>query len=321
MSPATFPLVILGGGDSRASQLPESGRDKHPIQGYKAVDLRIGGRPLISLLLERLRASGCFDPIVIAGPERIYAPVCPKVPILDTDGSFGQNIRAAIEGIETQLEGRYAAFISCDVLPDPDEMRHLLEDFYRHEDLDFWMPQIRVPETEESLGESGWKPRYRLVPDGETEAVDSLPGHLILVDPRAIRRDLLFRLFDLSYQTRNRPVAYRRAVIARHVLFNLLLADLRSLGRFELPTTTWDIVRNGLAIARGLRAGTMTAQDLARRVRKVYIRRRHRKQFPHRRGRMPVLPGLSLAKDIDTQEEAREAERRFAQDPVPKEAP
>ena len=309
----TFPLVILGGRDPRATELPRAGQDKHPIQGYKAVDLRIGGRPLISLVLERLRACGCFEPILVAGPRRIYRSICPDLTIIDTDGSFGQNIRAAFNGIEGHAAGRPVAFISCDVLPEPEEVRSLLKDFHRHDDLDFWMPQIRVPEGRGSLGESGWKPRYRLIPEGETHPVDSLPGHLILVDPGAVRRGLLFRLFDLSYRTRNRPVAYRRAVIARHVLLNLLLADLRSLARFELPTNTWDIAINGLAIARGLHAGTMTAEELARRVRKVYIRRRHRRRFPWRKGRMPVLEGLSLAKDIDTEEEAREVEEHFVE--------
>ena len=324
----TFPLVILGGRDFEGSKLPQAGQDKHPIHGYKAVDLRIGGRPFISLLLERLEACGCFEPILLAGPRRIYGPVCPELTIIDTDGSFGENVRAAFQGVESSFpgRGRHVAFVSCDVLPEPEEVKALLGDFHRHENLDFWMPQIRIPRTRESLGESGWKPRYRLIPDGETQAVDTLPGHLILVDPQAIRRRLLFRLFDLSYRTRNRPVAYRRAVIARHVIFNLILADLRLLSRGRLPTVSWDIVVNGLAIARGLRRGTMTAEELARRVRKVYIRRRHRKRFPENRGRMPVLEGLSLAKDVDTEEEAREVEKNLArppggEPPAPKETP
>ncbi|MCB1036157.1 MAG: nucleotidyltransferase family protein [Acidobacteria bacterium] len=321
MPSLTLPLVILGGRDRRGSELPEEGHDKHPIHGYKAVDLRIGGRPLISLLLERLRACGCFDPILLAGPERVYRPVCPDLPMVDTDGSFGQNIRAAFEALEGISHVGHVAFTTCDVLPEPKELRALLADFETHRDLDFWMPQIRVPRGPEALGESGWKPRYRLVPEGETEAVDSLPGHLIVVDPKAVRSNLLFRLFDLSYQTRNRPVAYRRAVIARHVMLNLVLADLRLLARLELPTATWDIVLNGLAIARGLRAGTMTAEELAHRVRKVYIRRSHRRRHPERKGRMPVLAGLSLAKDVDTEEEARELAQRLSTDPGPEENP
>ena len=104
-------------------------------------------------------------------------------------------------------------------------------------------------------------------------------------------------------------------------MLNLVLADLRLLARLELPTATWDIVLNGLAIARGLRAGTMTAEELAHRVRKVYIRRSHRRHHPERKGRMPVLAGLSLAKDVDTEEEARELAQRLSTDPGPEENP
>ena len=50
------PLIILGGRDRRGSRLPEAGQGKHPLRGYKGVDLEIGGRALISILIERLVA-------------------------------------------------------------------------------------------------------------------------------------------------------------------------------------------------------------------------------------------------------------------------
>ena len=86
------------------------------------------------------------------------------------------------------------------------------------------------------------------------------------------------------------------------------MADLKRLFRFRRPEILWDVTRNGLAIAHGLRSGALSAETLARRVSRVYVTRRHRRHYPERQGRMPVLEGLSLAKDIDTEEEARELE-------------
>ena len=36
-----IPAVILGGSDRRASRLPEAGRDKSPLTGYKGVEIRV----------------------------------------------------------------------------------------------------------------------------------------------------------------------------------------------------------------------------------------------------------------------------------------
>ena len=66
------PAIVLGGSDQRATALPDAGRDKHPLTGYKGAAIRVGGRPLIAVLLDRMRACGRFDPIWVAGPERVY---------------------------------------------------------------------------------------------------------------------------------------------------------------------------------------------------------------------------------------------------------
>ena len=55
MERETLPMIILGGRDRGTTVLPEEGRNKHLLRGYKAVDLEIGGRPLILILIERLR--------------------------------------------------------------------------------------------------------------------------------------------------------------------------------------------------------------------------------------------------------------------------
>jgi hypothetical protein len=70
--PVTLPLVILGGSDRRAAALPEAAAGKHPLTGYKGVDVRLGGRPLVEVVAERFLASGAFEPVYVAGPEAVY---------------------------------------------------------------------------------------------------------------------------------------------------------------------------------------------------------------------------------------------------------
>jgi hypothetical protein len=37
-----------------------------------------------------------------------------------------------------------------------------------------------------------------------------LPGHLTIFDPASLNLALMYRLFELGYRTRNRPLRYRR---------------------------------------------------------------------------------------------------------------
>ena len=164
---------------------------------------------------------------------------------------------------------------------------------------------------EGQLGASAWKPRYRMAPEEGAEPRSFLPGHLIVGNPVAIRRPLLYRSFDLAYATRNRGVLYRTALIVSHVFGGLLWQDVKNLLSFKLPTMTWTVVRNGIGVGLGLRNGSLTSDAVAVRLRRVFIRYRHRRRFPESSGRFPMMEGLSVAKDIDTEEEAKEAARRM----------
>ncbi|MDY7094366.1 MAG: NTP transferase domain-containing protein [Acidobacteriota bacterium] len=313
-----IPLIILGGRDRRRSQLPDQDDGQQPLKGYKAVELRIGDRPLICHVLDRWRATGAFDPIFVAGPAQRYRDVCPGVELVDTDGDFGQNIRTGLEAVIARCGRCTTAVTTCDVLPVESELAVLLEDFRQRSPLDFWMPQIRVPTDPHRLGASEWKPRYRIAPRRGEEPEETLPGHLVIADVAAVRLDLMYRMFELAYRTRNHPVAYRKRVIARTLLFWLVSRDLRSILRLQLPTLTFQAVRYGTALARDLAGGTIDADRLAQLVHKLYIRRPHRRNYPQRRGFMPVLDGLSLAKDIDTEGEAREIAEQVAQAAAPR---
>jgi hypothetical protein len=74
----------------------------------------------------------------------------------------------------------------------------------------------------------------------------------------------------------------------------------------RVPRLTWTVISNGLTVAREMKSGTITIQRLENSIRRIFIRYRHQKEFPDRRVHLPIMDALSLAKDIDTEEEARE---------------
>jgi hypothetical protein len=301
-----IPIVILGGSDRRATELPAEGRDKHPLVGYKGVEIQFEGRPLIEEIMRRLDRSGRFAPIQVAGPARVYRDCIADDSIIDTNGTFGHNIQCSLETVRHAHPGRPVAFITCDVLPEVETLRSLVADFDRHRPCDLWFPMIRTPKDRERLGASRWKPEYRIVPDEGQPAVDILPGHLAIVDPAALRKRFVYRLFQLGYRTRNRSINYRRAVMVRGVLAGLLRQDLLRLLALRVPNLTWTVMSTAIPAARQLRDGTMTRRRLEDVLRILFVRYRHRHKHPERRVALPIVEGLSLALDIDTEEEARE---------------
>jgi hypothetical protein len=305
-----IPLVILGGSDRRPAALPPQGRDLHPLSGCKALDIRFGGRCLIEHLVDRLRSTGAFAPIWVAGPAASYQRSGAQVDVIDTDLDFGGNIRAGLETVMRKCPGLEIGFSTCDILPDRADLDAVLADYWNGDPSDLWFPLILT--EEESLGASAWKPRYRIVPAAGEPAVVVLPGHLAIVDPNALNRSMLYRLLDLGYRTRNRPIRYRRSYMLRHVLWTLVRQDLVQLLALRLPTVTWDAVRGGLRSAAGLRRGTLTLAELEEDMRRVFVRRSHRRRYPERRIRMPLLRAMSMARDIDTVEEARALGATFA---------
>ena len=304
--PEPLPLIILAGGDAKPSELPEAGAQLHPLEGPKGLALEVQGRPIIDVLIDRLQESGYFAPIFIAGPARMYGPERSGCRVIDTDSTFGGNIQAAVEEVMAECPGQSIAVTTCDILPEQDELHRLMEDYYHHAPLDFWFPAILAPEEEEKLGASAWKPKYRIAPLPGQPPRKLLPGHLIVVDPEAVRRPLVYRTFDLAYQTRNRPILDRTGLIVRHLFGGLVLQDLKLLFTLRLPTMTYTVIGNGVRLALHLRQGIVTPEELAERLRRIFVRYQHRRQYPERHGRLPLKHGLSLAKDIDTVEEAEE---------------
>jgi hypothetical protein len=299
-----LPLVILAGADRRPARLPERARGDRALVGWKGVAVRIAGRPLVAELAERFLASAMFSRLFLVGPARVYRDVGVDAELVDADGSFGENVRAGVEAVARRFPDSPIAFSACDVLPDAATVRTAMGDWEAHAPSWLWFPLIAVPD-DRPLGASAWKPKYRVVPRGGAGAVRILPGHLVVADPRALRLDFLYRLFELGYRTRNRPIGRRRWPIVRGVVLELLREDLRRAMRFESPSSTWSVLRSGFAAGARLESGTVTCEQLEEAVRRIFVRSSFRRRNPERRVRLPILDELSLALDIDTEEEAR----------------
>jgi hypothetical protein len=300
----SVPVTILGGSDRKAGTLPASGGGLHPLATYKGVAVRIDGRPLVAWLVERLQAVDGFGPVTIAGPARIYAPLGLAARIVDTDGSVATNLRAALEA-HAAKDGTAGplAVLACDVLPRVAELGELRARYEAEAPCALWFPFVRVPQDPSALGAFAWKPEYDVgLPSGERIRI--LPGHLGILEPARLRLPLLYRLLDAAYRTRNRSVAYRRAVMLRTVLLSLVGRDLLRLARLKAPNRTLTILRSGLRLAHELRAGRLRLAELEALVGRIFLRERPT-GAPERGIRYPLVDMVSLAEDIDTEEEAR----------------
>ena len=301
-----IPVTILAGSDLRAGEMPGSARGLHPLVAYKGVELRAEGRPVIELLVERLHEVEGFGEVFVAGPRRAYAALDLNATIIDTDGSIATNLRAAIERHRASNEPGPMALLACDVVLETGELARLREAYEADADCAVWVPVVRVPEDETTLGEFGWKPSYSLRVHSGDESIRVLPGHLGIFDPESLRWPLLYRLLDTAYRTRNRPVGPRRRAMVLSILRGLLVQDLKAPFLLRAPTLTASVLWNGLRFANGLKRGELVQRDLERFLSRVLIRRGWRRRFPDAGVRTPVVDILSLAEDVDTEEEVRE---------------
>jgi len=301
---STLPIIVLGGRDARAGAMPAGVHDKHALAGYKGVAVRIGGRAMIDCVIERLEQSGLFAPIYIAGPQSVYADHRRSATVIDVTGSIDETIRTGVEEASRGHPGVPLAMATCDVLPDVETLARLMAHYRNSAPCDAFLPMIRAPEDDAALGASGYKPTYQVVPEDGGAAVRVLPCHLAVLDVGALRMNFIYRFVGLIYRTRNRPIAYRRRVMLPGIILELLYQDLRHILGLRLPNLTWTVLHSGLSAVRALKTGTITRAQLEDAFRRVFVTARHRSRYPERRVLMPVMEGLSLALDIDTEEEA-----------------
>ena len=308
-----MPLIILGGRTPESSRLPEGVTDRHVLSGCKGAELEIAGRPLVAHVIDRMRAVDAFDPVILSGPACVYAPMNLDAQLLDTDESFGVNIRNAVEQVHADYPDKPVAFITCDVLPEPDELVAALDDYHQGGETDLWFPLIRYGDAS-TLGSSDWKPRYSVTPDSGGGPVSVLPGHLVIVRPAAIRRRFLYRLMNVTYNTRNRPVLYRTWKMFSRLAGAMTREELAAVLEGRLPRLWYRALRYGITASFSLSRGGVPVSELERVADNVLIWPHCRRQWPERGVRAPLLDALSLARDIDTREEAREFERRTSGD-------
>lgn len=306
------PLLVLAGSDRRYGTLPR-GADVEPLVGAKALEITIAGRPLIDHAVERLRATGAFEPIFIAGPREKYGERRGDATVIDTDASVGENMRVAIDHVETRFPGSTVGIATCDILPTPADLAEAVEAWRAAGPRPFWFPAVLAPIEPEGLGASSWKPRYRVAPTPGAEPRALLPAHLLFVIPSALRTPLLYTCFQVAYRGRNRSVAYRLAVMVGRVVGGLLWQDLRRLARLQPPDVTVTCLANGIALGRRLAAGTASVPEVERWLSRIFVRRAWHLAHPGVYGKLTLMKGLSLAKDIDTREEAEEIRRQAAE--------
>ena len=292
-----IPVTILGGSDRRPGRLPaETGL--HPLAMYKGAGISVNGRPLVAHLVERLRAAGGFGPLAIAGPAAAYGALKLDAELIDTDGTVADNLRAAIAHHGARPEP--LGVLACDVLPAAAELRELRALYDRHAPAALWLPFVRVPPDASALGAFAWKPKYHIAPEPGAPPERILPGHLAILHPSSLRLPLLYRLLGVAYSTRNRSVAFRRRAMLSETLFALIGTDLRDVARLRAPTLTGTVLASGLRLARLLRRRSLERGELERLIARIFERR----DAALRGIRFPFCAIVSLAEDIDTEEEA-----------------
>ena len=314
--PVPIPITILAGSDHSPGDLPESGAGLHALAVYKGAEVEVGGRHLIELLVEQIAACEGFGPIAVAGPAAVYANLeLGEVRWVDTNGSVATNLHAAIDDHRRQHDaGVPMAMIAYDVIVSAAELDRLRQLYESDLPCAMWLPAVRMPENKAALGPFAWKPSYTFVRDDPVDAMTAddervrvLPGHLAIFQPQMLRLPLLYKLLDLAYQTRNHSVALRRRVMVRSMLGTLLLQDLRLLFSLHLPRLTFAVVSNGLRLARGLRRESLTLAGLEQAIGGMFLRvARDAWSGPGNGIRLPLVDILSLAEDIDTEEEAEQ---------------
>ncbi len=299
-----IPLVILAGSAKQGEAVEDE--DSHRLYGPKGLKIRLAGRPLIDVIIERFRQCGAFDPIFIAGPANRYGERRGVAHVIDTDADFGHNIRAAMESVVEQTSAGATMFTTSDVIPDPQELQTLVDDYRSHAPLDFWFPLIRVPEDPSELGASAHKRRYMVIPEGEREPVPVLPSHMVMVAPSALRLTLLYKCFQLAYRSRTRPVGARFLYITSGVLYFLLKRDFLNVFKLKPPLLTFLTIFNAALLSHRVGRGRITQRQVEMHLHQIFGNEPHRRKYRDRTGRVPLLDGMSLARDIDTEEEAQE---------------
>ncbi len=291
-----MPAVILAGSDRRPGPVPPGARAHDFLAGYKGAEIEIGGRPIVQFVRERLIESGCFSCVLVAGPGSVYEPMAPGA-VIDTDRDLGHNLRRIFAACQWSAR---LCIASCDIVPAAADVRAALDLWKAAGGPDFWVPLVEIPPD---LGASAWKPKYGIKPGPDEPARLYRPGHLGVLDLRAVRTGFLCKMIALIYRLRNRELERRRKIIFGLVVGDLLGQDLLNMFRLRLPTMTWTALKRGWRLYSRLRQGRLSLAELEDALTELLIRGDRR-----RRGAVRFTPCdlESLARDLDTVGEVAE---------------
>ena len=298
-------MAILAGSDHAPGHLPESATELHSLSSvYKGAEVKVGDTPLIVFLVDQIEKSSGFEPITIAGPAEVYAPFNLNARIVDTNGSVAVNLKAVLDDHQERFESEPIALLAYDLRLKAGEFDELRALYAEEVSCAVWMPFVRMPENEEELGAFRWKPTYSLSPAEGEAPVRILPGHLAIIRPQAVRLDLLYKLLDLAYRTRNHSVETRKKVMVRSVIGKLIWDDFRALCSLRIPRLTMSVVINGIRIANRLRNGDLSIPELEKAIGGIFLLPDLDSNVSGKGVRHPLVTMISLAEDIDTEEEA-----------------
>jgi hypothetical protein len=304
--PARLAIVVLAGSDPYPVPVPNGLKQEEMLTGYKGSHRLPWGACLAGELVERVKRSDRFEEPILLGPRRVYEGQV-NCEIVDVDGNLMTILRFALQVIRSRFSPfSPIAFSTCDILPTPDEIRHLLEACYDpYRKCMFWWQLVEAQPSD--LGASGWKQSYQICSDVGQPPKDLYPGHLVIARPGALRTSLTIRILETAYRYRSRDIHKRHFRMISRILGRLAAEDFRHLLLFKFPALTVSIPYYGLRAYNKLRCQQLTLPDFEYALGKAFLR----SEFRHcARGR-PVVVAItqipSFAKDIDTKAELAEA--------------
>lgn len=298
-----LPIFILAGSDQKGGPIPVNMSEEDMLRGYKGAILLPNGKALAQELIDRIRASSVFGDIYLVGPARIYRSLV-DCKVIDVEGKLPEVFETLRLAMYEECDSTsHIAICACDILPTSDEFQRLVKtSFAPHRSAKMWWQLIRA--DEKAMGASDWKQAYRLLPNsGAQHCIPYYPGHLVILQPDAMRLRLTNQLLALSYKYRNRVIRRRFLPMAVEGGWELLKQDLIGLFSWKLPRLTWIVFSQCLLGLRSYRRGRMSISEFESRLGKLFVHRQHHGVKP---AVVSETSFVSFAKDFDSHVELNE---------------
>jgi len=301
-----LPIFVLAGSDAHPGVVPPELTADQMLRGNKGIRRLAEGSLITAELIDRIRRSGCFAEPVIVGPRDVYAGNL-DAQVVHAQGSLAGTLRTFLHAAQQRCGlGEPVAVISYDILPTVEELRRCVEaEYHRSRKALFWWQMIQADPSE--LGASVWKPSYRFRLAADGPLANLYPGHFAVLQPAAIRMELAAGLLKLAYRYRNVALHKRVFPLLWGALMRLMVEDLRNLRRLHAPVLSGTLPCRAMRIYTRFRKGEATLTELEQGFASLLLHRSARQAAADRAVVISVTRMLSFAKDIDTQEELREA--------------